>query len=280
MPPRASTDQFYQQGYLVLPGSYNAAAVTKMQEAFSRLEARAHRLRETAIVDGSLFVIERPRHRPLKIERVVWCGAAEPVLASLGRAPHLLEIVAQLLGTAAVDQLINQAHIKRPGDGVAFSFHQDSYHRRYGTDLFDDVNGRGSFVQVLTAIDAMRPENGGLWLIPGSHHQGHLESTGGRLSESSFDRNRAIPICLNPGDTLLLSPFAIHGSESNLSRSARRLFINGFCCPGANRRQYHGAGTGLRLDAFPGDDETAVRLKPSLVNGSDAPPAHRESSGS
>lgn len=273
-------DQYLQQGFLVLRSFFDPASVETMRHAFGRLEQRAHQLQQTQVVDGSLFVIERPDGEPLKIERIVWCGAAEPELLRLGQSPHLLAVVAHLLGTPVIDQLINQAHVKRPGDGVAFSFHQDSYHRRYGTDLFDDVNGQGSFVQTLTAVDGMGPNNGGLWLIPQSHQLGHIESADGRLAEGSFDRTQAIAMVLNPGDTLLLNPFTIHGSDSNTGQSPRCLFINGFCCAGANRRLYHGAGTGVRLDAFLTDDETAVRLKPSLTGGSNAPPARRESSGS
>ena len=239
-------DAFFEDGYLVLRSFYSTSEVAEMAAAFSRLEHQAHRLGTTQYSEGALFVIQRTGELPLKIERIVWCGAAEPVLAELGQAPKLLEIVAALLGTTAFDQLINQAHIKRPGDGVEFGFHQDSYHRRYGTPLFRDVNGRGSFVQALTAIDLMAPDNGGLWVIPRSHHSGHLATDDGRLPESVYDASAAVPMILEAGDTLLLSPFTVHGSRPNLGHSPRRVFINGFCSPGANQREYPGAGTGVR----------------------------------
>jgi ectoine hydroxylase-related dioxygenase (phytanoyl-CoA dioxygenase family) len=130
---------------------------------------------------------------------------------------------------------------------VRFHFHQDSYHRRYGTELFTDVNGRGSFVQTLTAIDPMTADNGGLFVVPGSHLGGHIPTLDGRLPEGSFDRGAAIPVELAAGDTLLLSPFTIHGSGPNLGRVPRRVFINGFASPGANRRDYPGAGFGVRI---------------------------------
>lgn len=247
---RAEVREFFERGYLRLPSIYDAHALGHMRAAFSRLEQRARKLDSSQVVNGSLFVIERPDEDTLKIERIVWCGGAEPVLAELGRIPVLLESVAQLLGVPVVDQLINQAHIKRPGDGVEFSFHQDSYHRRYGTELFRDINGRGSFVQALTAVDPMGPENGGLWLIPGSHQVGHIETSDGQLPAASFDAGAAVPVRLAPGDTLLLSPFTVHGSKPNSGSAPRRLFINGFCCPDANRREYPGAGLGLRLKVF------------------------------
>jgi ectoine hydroxylase-related dioxygenase (phytanoyl-CoA dioxygenase family) len=215
-----------------------------------RLERRARALEETALVSGSLFVMKRVDPARLRIDRVVWCGGAEPILGRLGRSPKLVDVAAELLGSPDLDQLVNQAHIKNPGDGLEFRFHQDSYHRRYGTELFADLNGRGSFVQTLTAIDTMDPDNGGLFVVPGSHRLGHIPTLDGSLPDASFDAASAMPVTLAPGDVLLLSPFTIHGSGPNRGTTPRRLFINGFCSPGANRRVYPGAGTGLRLRAW------------------------------
>lgn len=246
----AQVHEFFEQGYLVLRATFSAEEVALADAAFRRLEARAQLLAETALVDGSLFVVERRPERPLRIERIVWCGGAEPELARLGRSPKLTVPAAQLLGGPELDQLINQAHIKNPGDGVSFHFHQDSYHRRYGTELFRDVNGRGSFVQTLTAVDSMNEDNGGLWVVPRSHLGGHIPTPDGRLPEDAFDRSRAVPLSVEAGDTILFGPFTVHGSGLNAGSSPRRVFINGFCCPGANRREYPGAGTGLRLTAI------------------------------
>lgn len=247
MLPESALREFSDRGYTVLPAVFGARDVARMRLAFKRLEQRAHHVEERSLVDGSLFVTERTPEGRLKIERIVWCGGAEPVLARLGRERTIIAAAAELLGSTVVDQLINQAHIKNPGDGVRFHFHQDSYHRRYGTELFTDVNGKGSFVQTLTAIDPMTADNGGLFVVPGSHLGGHIPTLDGRLPEGSFDRNAAIPVELAPGDTLLLSPFTIHGSGPNLGRTPRRVFINGFASPGANRRDYPGAGFGVRI---------------------------------
>lgn len=250
----AQLSEFWAQGFLVLRATFGAAEVAAMDAAFRRLEARAQLLHAPGVVEGALFVVERRPAAPLRIERIVWCGAAEPDLARIGRSAKLTRPVAELLGGPEMDQLINQAHIKNPGDGVSFHFHQDSYHRRYGTELFTDVNGRGSFVQALTAVDAMTPENGGLWVVPASHLAGHIPTTDGRLPDDTFDRAAALPLELAPGDTVLFGPFTVHGSGQNTGATARRVFINGFCCPGANRREYPGAGRGLRVSVL---DEAA-----------------------
>jgi ectoine hydroxylase-related dioxygenase (phytanoyl-CoA dioxygenase family) len=247
----AQRNEFWVEGYLVLPATFTADEVKAMDAAFRRLEARAQGLEAPALVEGSLFVVERRSEAPLRIERIVWCGGAEPELGTIGRSPKLTVPVSQLLGGPEMDQLINQAHIKNPGDGVSFHFHQDSYHRRYGTELFDDVNGRGSFVQTLTAVDPMTPENGGLWVVPRSHVTGHIPTPDGRLPDGTFNPADAVPLQLAAGDTVLFGAFTVHGSGANSGSTPRRVFINGFCCPGANRREYPGAGTGLRVSALP-----------------------------
>ena len=247
---QAQISEFFATGYLVLPRTFDAGEVSALEAGFRRLEARAERLAESAVVDGASFVIERRASGALRIERIVWCGAAEPDLLRLAHTRSLVVPVAELLGGPEMDQLINQAHIKNPGDGTTFHFHQDSYHRRYGTDLFTDVNGRGSFVQCLTAVDPMSAENGGLWVVPGSQLAGHIPTPDGRLPPGSFDAGLAVPLTLEAGDSVLFGPFAVHGSGLNTGSTPRRVLINGFACPGANRRVYPGSGTGLRLRAW------------------------------
>jgi ectoine hydroxylase-related dioxygenase (phytanoyl-CoA dioxygenase family) len=246
----AEIRDFYELGSLLLPGLYDPRELESARAAFGRLEERARRLEGPAVVDGALFVVHRPPSGNFQIERIVWCGAVEAELAELGRKRKLVTPVAELLGVPELDHIINQAHLKRPGDGVEFHFHQDSYHRRYGTELFTDVNGRGSFVQALTALDDMGPDNGGIWIVPRSNQLGHIPTEDGRLPDGAFKPEDALPVELAAGDTLLLGPFTVHGSGPNRGLTPRRLFINGFCCPGANRRDYPGAGTGFRLRAL------------------------------
>jgi ectoine hydroxylase-related dioxygenase (phytanoyl-CoA dioxygenase family) len=247
---QAQISEFFAAGYLVLPQTFSATELQLVDAGFRGLEGRAQSLPESAVVDGASFVIERRAGGRLRIERIVWCGAAEPELLRLAHTKSLVVPVAELLGGPEMDQLLNQAHIKNPGDGTTFHFHQDSYHRRYGTDLFTDVNGRGSFVQCLTAVDPMSAENGGLWVVPGSQLAGHIPTTDGRLPSGSFDAGLAVPLTLDAGDTVLFGPFTVHGSGLNTGTTPRRVLINGFACPGANRRVYPGSGIGLRLRAW------------------------------
>lgn len=239
---KSQIEGFHDAGYVVLPGVFRAAEIREIGEAFDRLRDTAIKLTEPRMIDGSYFVVNDH-----KINRIVWCGAAEPVLLKYGEDARLTLPASQLLGSDAMDQLICQAHFKLPDDGVGFGWHQDSDHRRYGTDVWTDVNGRGSFVQTLMSVDEMNEQNGPLLVVPGSGREGHqyLKQSAAPL-DGLFD-GRAQPVLMEPGSVLLLGPYTVHGSKPNRSTQARRVFINGYAYPGANRRVYPGDGAGRRL---------------------------------
>src|SRR5262245_33933228 len=237
---------FYEIGFLLVPSVFSSAEVAQMRAAFARLESTARGLTEPGMVRGSQFVVERKARGGARTRdhRVVWCGAAEPVLSKFGRDPRLVRIAAQLLGSRTMSQLINQAHFKIPGDGVEFPWHQDSTHRRYGREEWRDVNGRGSYVQSATALDEVTRDSGPIEFIPGSPRLGHLDiPSDGRLPDS-VDPGRAVTPLPRPGDVIFFGPFTIHRSLPNRSSHPRRTFINGFAFPGANSRVYPGDGAG------------------------------------
>jgi hypothetical protein len=241
---------------IVVKGIFDHAAIRRMSAGFDRLRLKATRLAlqgRSGMVEseGAQFVIDRDPASGVRIRRVVWCGAADDVLDRFGEDPRLMEIVGQLLGSSEMDHLIHQAHFKLPDDRVAFPWHQDSAHRRYGTPEWTDVNGRGSFVQALAAIDEMHADNGPVLWIPGSSARGHLTPAPGtrELPIGSVNPSDARPLLLCAGDVAFFGPYTIHGSRPNTSASARRVFVNGFASPGANRRVYPGAeaGAGRRV---------------------------------
>lgn len=247
---QAELAAFRGQGFVVVPDVWTAAEVTEMREAFARLAVDAAQLDGAVMHRGAQFVVDHDGGR-CRIHRVVWCGAAEPSLSRYGADPRLLSLAAQVLGTRELDQLINQAHFKRPGDGVAFPWHQDSAHRRFGTELWDDVTGRGSFVEIVTALDDSDASNGGLSFLPGSNRLGHLAPAPGvrSLDASALDISTAVTPTLHAGSCVLFGPYTVHGSGANESDRPRRLFLNGFAAAGANRRVYPGEGAGRRVVA-------------------------------
>ena len=245
-------EALFDDGFIRVPDVFDEAELREMRAAFDRLRRTAEKLGASGLHAGAHFVVGRlgrdGKEERTVIHRVAWCGAAEPVLADYGRDPRLVSMAAALLGSPRMTQLINQAHFKMPGDGVAFPWHQDSSHRRYGTE-WSDVNGRGSYVQTVTALDDVDAENGPLRFIPGTGRIGHLDLEPGKPLPASIDPARAVAPALTAGSVLLFGPYTVHMSEPNRSTRPRRAFLNGYAYPGAYRRIYPGAGAGRRLVA-------------------------------
>jgi ectoine hydroxylase-related dioxygenase (phytanoyl-CoA dioxygenase family) len=241
-------ETFDRDGFVRIDQVFTPAEMDELTQAFEQLHDMADELGKTrgenahVVAHGSRFTYSPAGH----VRHIAHCGNAMPALRKFGRDPRLLQIAALLLGSDEMDQLINQAHYKRSGSAVTFDWHQDSQHRGMDDGLFEDVNGRGSYVQIAIAIDDATPDNGPLQFIPGLQHLGHL----GRDLEKHLDesrKSRKVAPLLKRGDIVAFGPYTPHGSEANTSDQSRRVFINGFAYPGANKRDYGLPNAGERL---------------------------------
>ncbi len=234
--------EFFEVGWITRRALFNAGEVSRMRACFDELEAIARQLTETGLRRGAYFVLGENNGGQV-IKRVVWAGGCKRYLLAIGNDPRLTGPCAQLLRSDAMDHLLNQAHFKRPRDGVVFDWHQDIQHRDKGHGTWTDVNGRGSFVQTLIVLDEMTPDSGPLLFLPGSSKWGCRATR--KLAQCRSDN--AVTIAAQPGDTLFFGPYTAHASFENTSPRYRRVLINGYASPGANRRDYPGSGAGRRL---------------------------------
>ncbi|MEO0425541.1 MAG: phytanoyl-CoA dioxygenase family protein [Pseudomonadota bacterium] len=257
---------FHGTGWLLKPRLFEATEIERMRGCFEQLERLARDMPATGLREGSHFVLGE-RNGEQIIKRVVWAGGSQPYLLTIGEDERLTVPAAQLLGSSAMDQLLSQAHFKRPHDGVVFGWHQDIQHRDKGGDTWRDVNGKGSFVQTIIALDAMTPDSGPLQFIPGSSGWGRVDFGAGDYTASDamsprpaqFREEDAVTILAEPGDTLFFGPYTAHASFENTSSQYRRVLINGYAYPEANKRVYPGEGSGRRLTvSLP----PATRLQP------------------
>lgn len=245
-------EAFARDGFLVRSEVFSPQEVDTLRLAFERLEARARRCIGTFDVQGTRFVLAPTADQggDPRLQRVVWCGGVESVLLTAGADPRIVEPALALLGEPEADQLINQAHFKRPGDGVAFPMHQDAWNRRWGTQEWRDRSPDGGYVQVLLTLDTMAEDNGPLLVVPGSHQLGALDGPDRRERVEDLCEERApVPLLLSPGSLVFFGPFLVHGSRANRGTRPRRALVNGFARPGANLREYPGCGLGIRRRA-------------------------------
>lgn len=207
----AAEVEFYRaQGYVVPAWGFSDAAVAEMHAA----------------VDAILAA--NPDHRP---EQLV-CphlpgGATKPIegeqhtdFLRFGTDPGLRRVLRQVVG----DNVLmwgSQLFCKPAATGMALPWHQDG-------DYWP-INPMAT-VSVWIAIDPAGPDNGGLRLIPGSHHQGplpHVFDNGANIAldqtvdPTRFDPASAVDISLAPGQVVLFDVHMIHGSNANASGRRR-----------------------------------------------------------
>jgi ectoine hydroxylase-related dioxygenase (phytanoyl-CoA dioxygenase family) len=246
---------FFEIGWVVRRALFRADEVARMRACFDELERLADELPETGLHRGSYFVLAAKNGLRV-INRVVWAGGSQRYLLDVGSDARLTVPCAQLLQSDAMDHLLNQAHFKRPRDGVTFGWHQDIQHRDKGNGTWTDVNGRGSFVQTVIVLDEMTHDSGPLKFMPGSAKWGRVELGDdaehggvGTSKPAQFREQDAVTVAARPGDALFFGPYTAHASFENTSDRYRRILINGYASPGANRRVYPGDGAGRRLTA-------------------------------
>lgn len=138
----------------------------------------------------------------------------------------LVQVAEQLIGPN-LKGATSQLTFKMRGNTKPFAWHQDN-----GYGELDPYNS----LTTLTALDDSDEQNGCLWLIPGSHHQGQIDvsnqfdlekKAAGASIEVSADDRLAIPAPLRAGESLVFHCWMLHKSEGNFSpdRDRRILFL-------------------------------------------------------
>ena len=243
-------EDFFETGWITRKALFDLDEVDRMRTCFDDLERMAADLAATGLHSGSHFVLGRKNGQQV-IKRVVWAGRSQPYLLQVGADRRLTIPCSQLLRSTVLKQILSQAHFKRPHDGVIFGWHQDIQHRDKGPGTWDDVNGSGSFVQTLIALDEITPDSGPLMFVPGSSRWGRVDfgdhdyDSPGYIHRKppQFREEDTITIMAGPGDTLFFGPYTAHASLENRSQHYRRVLINRYACPGANHRVYPGDGS-------------------------------------
>jgi phytanoyl-CoA hydroxylase len=206
-------NQFHRDGLLVLRGVFDDTEVHALQKAADEVTEEGvagvgsgHGYRE---VDG--------RKQYYRTDGVLWARHAAFRMATV--SPDLLGAVGQCLGYPFMpinDSLV----VKLPHSGVAIPWHQDPPYQ--GPDGMAETFGIPNF-DCDIYLDTATVENGCLYGLAGYHLVGHVEVE--RFSEQElFTRADAIPLEMAPGDVLLHSISAPHGSKANESNTLRRVF--------------------------------------------------------
>ncbi|MFA6109583.1 MAG: phytanoyl-CoA dioxygenase family protein [Candidatus Latescibacterota bacterium] len=172
--------------------------------------------------DGTLFLPAPPGFgRPWQI--MVLACSYETSSAFLHSAldPRLLDLAEVILGPDVELFGRGQCLYKEPVGGHAKHLHQDG---AYFEHRFEGP------VAALTYVVPTDLENGALHVVPGSHRTGILEHVDTfshlGLDAREWPWERTVPVCGQPGDTVLFHVKTVHGSKENHSLSPRPVFIH------------------------------------------------------
>ncbi|MDG2049570.1 MAG: phytanoyl-CoA dioxygenase family protein [Myxococcota bacterium] len=148
----------------------------------------------------------------------------EARLAQLVDDPRIWGPCADIIGQNHLSLFSDKMNVKRPG-GAPFPWHQEGPYWAYGAEDLEHV------VTLIIYLDDAHEDNGCLWVIPGTHRYGALESlkdrgTLGRLY-TDVDRleEKPFPIALPAGSVAWFHRDIVHGSQSNRSSEDRRAFL-------------------------------------------------------
>jgi phytanoyl-CoA hydroxylase len=145
--------------------------------------------------------------------------ARDPFWVRLVSDDRLLDIARQFVGP---DIALFASHYicKPPHSGRPVLWHQDGAY--WPLEPMEVVT-------LWLAIDESTPENGGLRVIPGSHHgdlhelrsRADLDSVLGSESATDVDESLAVDLTMSAGDVEVHHPRVMHGSAANTSEKRR-----------------------------------------------------------
>jgi len=205
-------------GYAVIPRVVSGEALSRLNDA-ARQQLRERR--EPLELEADLRYPGAPKSRDDvgggTVRRLLDAYARDSAFAQWAAAPPIKEWMEAYFGERV---LLSRAHhnclmTKHPRYGSMTGWHRDI---RYWSFKREDL------VSVWLALGEERAENGGLWLVPGSHQ---MTFQADRFDASKFFRadheeNReilraAISPRLEPGDALFFHCNTLHSAGKNLT---------------------------------------------------------------
>ncbi len=161
-------------------------------------------------------------------------GHLDARLEALLDAPRLYQPVASINGCETLSVFSDKLNVKRPG-GAPFPWHQEGLYWENGAEDLE------SLVSTLTYLDDGTKENGCLWVIPGSHKHGNLQGLedrgvlGALYTDTDLIDGEAVATELPSGSVLYFHRDLVHGSQSNRTKSSRRVFVVAYQSGGLHR---------------------------------------------
>jgi len=229
--------QFEDSGFFARERVFSQDEIEQMRDAIEHVHQQvldAAALEECPIEE----TIDNQRFQDLLGSKIKWewdknlpairsmepCYHLEPRVDALVDDPRVWGPCRDIIGQEELSLFSSKLNVKRPG-GAPFPWHQEGPYWAYGAEQLEKI------VTVLVTLDDATKENGCLWVVPGSHNKGMLkclEDRGvlGRLyTDMDQLEGEAYPVELPAGSVFFFHYNIVHGSQTNRSRSNRRVLL-------------------------------------------------------
>jgi ectoine hydroxylase-related dioxygenase (phytanoyl-CoA dioxygenase family) len=217
--------QFRRDGYLVVPGLFDAAEMAAISAWTDEVQGWPEE-------PGKAWMyFEETQDGRRLLNRLENFLPFHPLFGVLALGEKMQGACGQLFGEPAV-LFKDKINFKLPGAG-GFEAHQDI---QAGWARYGDLH-----ITALVTIDPATRANGCLEMAPGSHDRGVIGSEWEPLTENDLAGVNFVPIEAAPGDAVFFDSYAPHRSGPNhTDRSRRVLYITyGKVSDGDQRTRYY-----------------------------------------
>ena len=226
---------YEREGFFLRPAVFAPREIEAMRAASEEVVEKAHASAANGSdyrIDGNLYVEGESEtiqfeHDAARIIRVIEpFHHLHPLFDRLIDDPRIVDPMCDVIGADGVALWTDKINLKRPREGSAFRWHQDS---PYWTHACDDVD---RLPNVMVTLDDADEENGCFRVVRGSHRRGCLpgiqdDTTLGVLftDPAHFDESQQVPAVVPAGSLVFFSPHTVHGSLPNCSDRPRRAMV-------------------------------------------------------
>jgi hypothetical protein len=227
---------YEEDGFFIRPSVFSPDELELMRAASEAVVERAaaagakgheYRIDGNRYVEGEAETIQYEHGEEARTIRVIEpFHHLHPIFDEMIDDPRIVEPMCDLIGSDGVALWTDKINLKRPREGSAFSWHQDS---PYWTHACDDVD---RLPNVMVTLDDADEGNGCFRVVRGSHTRGCLpgiqdDTTLGVLftDPEHFDESLQVPAVAPAGSLVFFSPHTVHGSQPNRSDRPRRAMV-------------------------------------------------------
>ena len=228
---------YAEEGFFLRSDVFDAVEIADLRAAAERVVAAGLRAAESPDddyrIDGNRYLeaagstVQLEHREGSTMVRVMEpFHHLDPRFDALLDDPRLAEPMRDLVEDEGLCLFTDKLNLKRPREGSAFRWHQDSPYWVFDCPHVERL------VNVMLLLDDAGPRNGCLHVVRASHRKGLLPGLEGEgrlgplfTDPRCFDERDAVPAKGRAGTLLFFHPHTVHGSKPNLSDLPRRALV-------------------------------------------------------